>query len=518
MSPLGLADSGFTSPTTKLGTTTAEALEPISINIDRGGRQGRKNKSDENLSQDELLSEIFSLKDHNLNGLRPSNIQGTGSGNKHNESLRKNNTNSEKEGSLKVNKGKMEVKQLSGKTRVKDVEETINTPRNELEVNQKKLINQKKEEIKKTSVDSESDSSSDSSDESENGEKRSQQVVGKAKSESSDDSSDLSETESINNAQGVKSTEMKGDISANQKEKEKINSDTKDDTKKSDTKSKITKTKKRQSSESSSSSDDADEGKTVPKTDNAKTSNSIKVIDVRTGNTAMKSENMKETKSGSKHETKERKSSFSSVSSWSSSDDEEVKTTNNNTLKQKDKSPVADGDNSKDVSSKNEIQTAPAPPKCEDKGKDNTKKMKGKRKMNNNDEDGQTNLDVPPSPAKSVGVRKRKESVPASPAKSVGVRRRKESVPASPAQSVSRDKKTGLPKTKADLTKVDQVQDDDTDSKSSVSTLKPPFTQLSGKEDVKHGEDDVEKKGKYVKKKGKHRSDKKTGDGKCLLL
>ena len=91
---------------------------------------------------------------------------------------------------------------------------------------------------------------------------------------------------------------------------------------------------------------------------------------------------------------------------------------------------------------------------------------------------------------------------------------------ASSARSVARSKKSGSSRTKADLTKIDKDQDTEAKSKSSVSTLKPPFTQLPTKDNMKKkdsvkskedhekgdctGDGDAVKKGKDAKKKGKY--------------
>ncbi len=99
--------------------------------------------------------------------------------------------------------------------------------------------------------------------------------------------------------------------------------------------------------------------------------------------------------------------------------------------------------------------------------KDNSAKVKGKRK-NADKNDKQTNMDPAPLPTQSVSHKMSKKTTLASS-----------------ARSVARSKKSGSSRTKADMTKIDKDQDTEAKSKSSVSTLKPPFTQLPTKDNMK---------------------------------
>ena len=533
-SPLGsgiMPDSGFASPTIKLGSAM-ESEEPTEMDVNEKGRKVGKNKADENLSQDELSSEVFSLKDHNQNRLRQNNAQNKvyiGPGNKHGENLKKNNTgtDNEKESSLKLDKDKVATKKASGKHQTENVKETMHSPRNELKdksQNEKELIvseNTQKQEVEKSkTAESDSDSSSESSDESSQKpskdkkvKKTSPQNVGKAESESSDDSSESSDDESVHEKQEAKSKpevqdEMLANIAKNLKEKE--SSENKDDTKKLDTKSKSNETEIDQSSDSSSSSDDTEDEPT--KNNDLKKS---KVIDITMGNTTKESENIKET-SGKKGEAIERGSVSSSLSGWSSDDeDKEEKTTKTETVKHKDNSQTADVDNNNDTANKNKKPSTPAR-KGEGQRKDNAKKKKGERK-NGVNSDEQINVNAPPSPAKSLCHKKTKEIFLASPAKSVGYKKGVEVSLASFAKNVSRDNKSGSSKTKAGLT---QTNKDEAESEGSGSTINAPFTQLPAKDKVNADTDGEEssdeehavKNGKDGKK-GKRNADKNNGHG-----
>ena len=498
-SPLGsgiMPDSGFASPTIKLATTM-ESEEPTEMDVDEKGRKVGKNKADENLSQDELLSEVFSLKDHNQNRPRQNNAQSKvyiGLGNKRGENHKKSNIVNEKESSLKVDKDKVETKKLSGKLQEVNVKESMHSPRNELtdkSQNEQELVvgknTHKVEKAKDKTGESDSDSSSESSDESSRKSSKDKKVkktspegVGKAESESSDGSSESSDDESVHETQEAKSKpEVEDEMSAKNL-KEKLDSENKDDTKKLDTKSNINETEKDQSSDSSSSGDDTDEEEAPTKNNHLEKS---KVIDITMGNTTMESENIKET-SSKKGEASKRGSVSSSLtlSSWSSDDEDQE------TAKHKDNSQTADVGSNNDTANKNKKPTTPAR-KGEGETKKNTKKKNGRRKngVNNDDNDEQINVNAPSSPAKSLCYEKRKEIVLASPAKSVGYKKGVEISFASFAKSVSLEKKS--------------------ESEDSATTLNAPLTQLPAKDKVNADADEESSDGKN----GKHNADKNTG-------
>ena len=184
-SPVGsavLPDSGFTSPVVKPGTSRElqEQQGQEGINKDRIGKQGVT--GDDNFSQEELLSEIFSLKDHSKSKAKISQT-------KHEKTSKFRNRNKSDEGrvvsSEVENVGPGEVSKIIQNNEIQ--EHRTNSPHNlarcqdSLEDNHKKVVvdgnceNVKKLKEKAKTLDekSSSESSDDSeSDESDNEKKK----------------------------------------------------------------------------------------------------------------------------------------------------------------------------------------------------------------------------------------------------------------------------------------------------------------------------------------------------------
>ncbi|XP_028411206.1 transcriptional regulator ATRX-like [Dendronephthya gigantea] len=175
-------------------------------------------------------------------------------------------------------------------------------------------------------------------------------------------------------------------------------------------------------------------------------------------------------------------------SSWSTSEDEETRiktiTKDKNETKQNDRSDKRNPNHPTSVHKKME---------------GNTMNSKEKNEVKTNEKNKQTNLKIAPSPAKSVRSKKGKEDGTTNMAKS-------------PANTKTRGKENTSAKNETDHLKREKLKgkeiETQSNSESSLSTLKPPFTQLSAKEKIKTSEDNAAKKGdeiiKTPKSKRKH--------------
>ena len=238
MSPLGsgvIADSGFTSPVNKPGTS-GEQEEQVGMDVDGTD----KNKADENLSLgegNELLSEIFSIQDHKENTPKQNKIEMKSPRKQHDECFRKNNNDSgkERDSLSEVVRGKVGTKKT---TRNGTLNESQNKPGSVAEkvknsVDKGKKV--KKSQDKTVASESESDSDSsnesswESSDESTKKEQEAKKTVqqknsktGRKESESNDSSSEgenMLEDEQGDNANkkipkttGVESNELENEM------------------------------------------------------------------------------------------------------------------------------------------------------------------------------------------------------------------------------------------------------------------------------------------------------------------